>query len=181
MFAFDQFRGKTQPLGPRQQAYLAALLRERGGYVQERKAARVAAVDEQIRKLHLSGDWLDVQAGDDVRVAARRLRTELQSTDAAVRRLLAEGKFPRAVTLLPAQRWGEYEELLARENADLYAAVADAYVRADAFNRMTVDRANLYVGRWVDFHPDDDMEGFLQAISDAISALDEVIAASLPD
>ncbi len=105
------------------------------------------------------------------KVALLLLATELQTIRASVNRLLSEGKFPRGVTLLPTQRWRECQELVAEKDRRLYGVLADAYSRADEFNRMTVDRANLYVGRWLDFHPDDDLEGFVASLDAAIAAL----------
>jgi len=107
----------------------------------------------------------------DVSTAMRFLSTELEIARASVKRLLSEGKFPRGVTPLPLGRWREYEDVVAREAPEVYADVARAYVRIEEFNRMTVDRANLYVSRWLSFHDDDDMDGFMRALADAIAAL----------
>jgi hypothetical protein len=104
--------------------------------------------------------------------AERLLATELEVAKQSVVRLVAgEGKFPRGVTPLPIRRWRECEDALAEQGGPTYTAVSAAYARIEEFNRMTVDRANLYVGRWLSFHEDDDVDGLLVAITDALSAL----------
>jgi hypothetical protein len=80
----------------------------------------------------------------DVHTAMRFLATELRVAKASVDRLLSEGKFPRGVTPLPLRRWRDYEDVLARDAPDVYPDVSRAYVRVEEFNRVTVDRANLY-------------------------------------
>ena len=58
----DRWRHQIRPLGDRQIVYVAALTKERQGYLLRGNASGVRDVDEQIRKLHLDGSWLDEQA-----------------------------------------------------------------------------------------------------------------------
>jgi hypothetical protein len=102
----------------------------------------------------------------------RFLATELGIASRSVERLLSEGKFPRGVAPLPLRQWRDYEHLLARNAPEVYPVVSRAYIRVEEFNRMTVDRANLYANRWLNFHDDDDMDGFVRALAKATASLE---------
>lgn len=131
-----------------------------------------AAVEEARRRGHLP----EIVAGPppvNLDVATRFLATELKTIRRSVQRLRSEGKFPRGVTPLPTLRWVELESVVAGRAPELYASASDAYSRTQEFNRMAVDRANLYVGRWLSFHPDDDIDGFLCSLDVAIQALEQ--------
>jgi len=75
-----------------------------------------------------------------ITTAAQLLITELRTVAQSLVRAQQELSVSRNF-LLPAQRWDEYRELLARE-PDLYAAVSEAYVSIDQINRRVRDRTD---------------------------------------
>lgn len=105
---------------------------------------------------------------------ARPVRTEVQSIRSRVRAYRSEGQFSRGIHPLPAQRWDEYRSFLARHAPDTYDLLEEAYMRVDVLNHVMVERANLYTSRWLHFHDEDGLDELDDALSEAITHLDQL-------